>query len=269
MEFDEKVAIREQERQAKIKKRKKHKKIKVILLCTALVGAIALTWYVVRGKKLLAQKAAEKEVEIVVGNNQSVRYARIDTINGNEMSVTYLAEKTTEEATEERPKEAPDKESDKSEESGERPDKGSRPEGFGGGSFPGQGGEMPEGFDGGSFPSFDGEMPEGFDGGSFPSFGGDMPEGFGGGSFPGGGSRSEGSSDKSASRKSSNTITIDGQSYELAEETEITYIPVGTVVTTKLGTETTFSRLQAGDYIAIVTESDGAENVIVAVYIVA
>jgi len=301
MEFDEKVAIREQERQAKLKKRKKHKKMKIILLCTFLAGAIALTWYVVRGRKVLAEKAAEKEVEIAVGNNQSVRYARIDTINGNEMSVTYLKEKASDDSSEEqaKEKERPGKESGKDDKESDRPEKGSFPEGFDGGSFPGGGsfpigdsfpsGELPESFDSGSFPGSGGEMPEGFDssslpspggekpesfgGGSFPGGGlfpgGDMPEGFGGGSFPGG-NNSEGANDKNATRKSaSDTITIDGQTYSLTEETEITYIPVGTVVTTKLGTETTFSRLRAGDYIAIVTENDGTENVIVAVYIVA
>ena len=47
-----------------------------------------------------------------------------------------------------------------------------------------------------------------------------------------------------------------------------TYIPVGTEVTTKLGTVTTFSRLAVGDYVAFIMEQDGDEQIIMAVYIV-
>ena len=52
------------------------------------------------------------------------------------------------------------------------------------------------------------------------------------------------------------------------EETVTVQIPVGAKVTTRLGTETTFSRLAAEDCIALVMEKDGSEEVIVAVYIV-
>ena len=48
----------------------------------------------------------------------------------------------------------------------------------------------------------------------------------------------------------------------------ICHIPVGTNVTTKLGTVTTFSRLAADDYVALVIEKDGDEDVIAAVYII-
>lgn len=82
-------------------------------------------------------------------------------------------------------------------------------------------------------------------------FGGDKSYGFGG-----------------SKKIDSSGITIDGKNYKLTSEVETTLIPVGTVVTTKLGTETTFSRLQAGDYVAIVTEKDGSEDVIAAIYIV-
>lgn len=50
------------------------------------------------------------------------------------------------------------------------------------------------------------------------------------------------------------TINGNEMTYEQDGETVTTLIPVGTVVTTKLGTTTTFSRLSAGDTIQMVLE---------------
>ncbi len=66
----------------------------------------------------------------------------------------------------------------------------------------------------------------------------------------------------------STTLTLNGVTYALSDETEITQIPVGTVVTTKLGTKTTFSRISAGDYLAVVTEEIDGVKTIIAIYIV-
>lgn len=66
----------------------------------------------------------------------------------------------------------------------------------------------------------------------------------------------------------SGTFTYDGVSYRVTDETLTAQIPVGTKVTTKLGTITTFSRLAAGDCVALVTQKDGDKEVIVAVYII-
>ena len=63
-------------------------------------------------------------------------------------------------------------------------------------------------------------------------------------------------------------LVYDGVTYRVGTEVVKAYIPVGTDVTTKLGTVTTFSRLAAGDYVALVTEKDGSEDVIVAIYII-
>jgi len=66
----------------------------------------------------------------------------------------------------------------------------------------------------------------------------------------------------------SDTFTYNEITYKLTEESATAIIPVGTDVTTRLGTVTTFSRLKAGDYIALVIEEVGGAQVITAVYIV-
>lgn len=58
-------------------------------------------------------------------------------------------------------------------------------------------------------------------------------------------------------------VLTEGDGEEVTE-----MIPVGTDVTTKLGTVATFSRICAGDSVAIVKEPVGDSDVIVAVYIV-
>lgn len=58
-----------------------------------------------------------------------------------------------------------------------------------------------------------------------------------------------------------------GQTQEPAQQEQTALIPVGTEVVTRLGTVTTFSRLAAGDNVALITQEDGKETVIVRVYI--
>ena len=69
-------------------------------------------------------------------------------------------------------------------------------------------------------------------------------------------------------RTEASQFTYEGTTYRVGTEKVTTYIPVGTDVTTKLGTVTTFSRLAAEDYVALVLEKDGDETVIMAVYII-
>ena len=122
------------------------------------------------------------------------------------------------------------------------------------GGFSGEaisGGDMSGGRQGGM--SGGGNMPGGqMSGGQMPGegsiSGGDMAEGGMPGGFGGSGSPMGGSQEESVQ------IT--------------TYIPVGTEVITKLGTTTTFSRLAAGDYVALIMEEDGDEQVIMKVYII-
>lgn len=59
-----------------------------------------------------------------------------------------------------------------------------------------------------------------------------------------------------------------GLSYKETNEMVTMLIPVGTEVTTKLGATTTFSRLSAGDVIAILMEEDEGEQQIVAIQII-
>lgn len=49
------------------------------------------------------------------------------------------------------------------------------------------------------------------------------------------------------------TINGNEMTYELNGETVTTFIPVGTTVTTKLGTTTIFSRLYVGNTIVMIT----------------
>ena len=60
-------------------------------------------------------------------------------------------------------------------------------------------------------------------------------------------------------------VSINGNEmtyYVTEEETVTVQIPVGTKVTTRLGTETTFSRLAAGDNIKmLIQENDGQQEI--------
>lgn len=108
-------------------------------------------------------------------------------------------------------------------------------------------------------------MPEGFDP---SSMGGNFPGGFGGSDSENFGNRRGGSGNGGQRTSSSTVLTYDGVSYGLTENTATALVPVGTDVITKLGTKTTFSRISAGDCLALVTEVIDGEEVIMAVYIV-
>lgn len=86
------------------------------------------------------------------------------------------------------------------------------------------------------------------------------------GGFGGGRNRGMGQNGFTASEKE--TFTYNNVTYEVTEESVTTFIPVGCDVTTKLGTVTTFSRLAAGDKVALVMEEVKGEQIIVAVYII-
>ena len=103
--------------------------------------------------------------------------------------------------------------------------------------------------------------------------GGEMADGAGGfvqGEMPDmeGGFMMEGGAVLGSSITTTDGFTYNGATYNLTEEANTTYIPVGTDVTTKLGAVTTFSRLAAGDNVALVVTSDGEEQVILGIYIV-
>ena len=86
-----------------------------------------------------------------------------------------------------------------------------------------------------------------------------------------GGSMPQMSTDESGampqmSGDTSETTTAD--TYVATEEEVSTTIPVGTDVTTKLGTVTTFSRLSTGDIIEMIVEKDGDDSQIISIWIV-
>ena len=109
-------------------------------------------------------------------------------------------------------------------------------------------GEMPS-FAGGEVPSFaEGEMPS-FAGGEMPSFeegeapGGNVQNGSGGGQGFRGGIQEADGQDRSL--------------YQLTGEEKTLLIPVGTAVTTPLGTQTTFTSIAVDDMLKLVVEEDG------------
>lgn len=75
------------------------------------------------------------------------------------------------------------------------------------------------------------------------------------------------SNDKNSSDESNSQTQM--TRYSLTGEETIMMIPVGTPVTTLLGTVTTFSRIAVDNTLKIITEkSENGENVIIAIYIV-
>lgn len=104
----------------------------------------------------------------------------------------------------------------------------------------------------GRMPQMGGEMP---DMSRMPQMGGEMPN------------MNRGMRQNQTETSGAETFTYNNVVYEVTDESVTTLIPVGTDVTTKLGTVTTFSRLAAGDKVALVVEEDG-EQMIVAVYII-
>jgi len=302
--LDEGAIIREQERLAQEKKKKiKKKRLKIVLAVLAVLILAAIVWFFVWGKKMMTGNE-QNTVKISTTANQSITFVRVDSVNGNEINYTVLREMETVENTTEADG-SNEKGKRPSGDKGSRPDMGSMPEGFDpesmGGNFPGgfgggdgempdrdslpDGASMPEGFDpgsmGGNFPGGfgggDGEMPDRDslpDGASMPegfdpsSMGGNFPGGFGGSDSENFGNRRGGSGNGGQRTSSSTVLTYDGVSYGLTENTATALVPVGTDVITKLGTKTTFSRISAGDCLALVTEVIDGEEVIMAVYIV-
>ena len=251
--MDEKSMILEQERLQKVKKRKKYKKIKCIMGILVIFLLAGGTWYVKKGRYLLAETNSTG-VEIVAGEGQELVYAKIISIKGNE--ITYMV---TEKPLQNIPQQGTDDETGVSSEGKEMP---------GGMSFP-EGMEFPGGMDFSDMGG--GQMPD-MSGGQRPDMGnGQMPD-MSSGQRPdmGNGQRPNMSGEQKPGRGNGKiTDTGEGQSTDILESESITtYIPVGTAVTTKLGTVTTFSRLAVGDYVAFITEADGDEEMIMAVYII-
>ncbi|MBO5346927.1 MAG: hypothetical protein J6A45_02145 [Lachnospiraceae bacterium] len=246
--MDERTMIREQERLAKEAKRRKTKKIKIAFGAVAAAAVIGGIWYAGWGRKLATQSIATT-VKIEKSVGQNVVYAKITEINGNE--ITYAVAEAIEEASTGTENTAVFDDAVSSE----------------GMTAPGE--QKPSGISEdrgqGGMPFGDGEMP---DMSQMPGGGrgqGGMP--FGDGEMPDR-TQTGGRGNAAGAVGSMDQFTYDGTTYRVGEESVTAYIPVGTNVTTKLGTVTTFSRLAANDYVALIMDKDGDTEVIAAVYIV-
>ncbi|MCR5032884.1 MAG: hypothetical protein K6A92_08475 [Lachnospiraceae bacterium] len=253
-------------------KRKRRIQAAVLVLVLA-AGGLGYRYYSIRQAEKEAQ--AEAAVEILVEEGQSVIYAQIDEIYGNEMTYTVLEETEDTADTEGNftPEGRPDRGSLEAAPEGEDTTTSLESDGTeytetvmnaiyasgaesvilttaGMGGAPGSG-SMGGGSMGGGFPG-GGASGTGAPGGSF---GGDLPGEEGQGGFNPFGSSGE---------TEDGTVTIGEKTYTPGDTQETVLIPVGTSVTTKLGTETTFSRLSAGNAIAMVLQ----EGEIVRIYIV-
>ena len=249
--MDEKLMVREQDRLAKEKRKKKYRKRKIAAAVVTGCLIIGSIWYVGWGRNLKPE--VENVVQIETSAGQKIIYADLTAVKGNE--IMYLVAKeqdTAEDATEE---DTPYKDQmpdmSKMPGGGEMPDMSKMPDRS---QMPG-GGEMP---DMSKMPG-GGEMPDMSKvpgGGEMP----DMSQMFGG----------RGNEDGMFSEevKQSSVFTYNDVVYEVTDESVTTMIPVGTDVITKLGNVTTFSRLAAGDKVALVVEEEQDRQVIVAVYII-
>ena len=203
-------------------KKKRRRRKKMLIFLTVLLCFLAASG----GGFLLwqrSQRAAQEAVQITAGENEEITYARITTIVGNEIE-TALLEGTAPEQTGTAGTQTVDD---------AMTSEGTAEEG------------MPDG------GTAEGEMPGGMSEGGISDSGraeGGMPDGMpqqNGSGFAAGGA---------GDQTGRSTYTETG-------ETKSWQIPVGTDVITSLGITTTFSRLTAGDVIAVLTEA-GTDNIL-------
>lgn len=265
-QMDEKMMLTGQESLLKNKntkkkntKNKKHRKGKIILAAAVLALAAAVgIGYLKWGKHSGA--AQEKKVQIVTAAGQKIVYAALTDVRGNEITYREAQESQNPQSQKSQPFNPQDEETLRT-----RDEMPGSEEGRSWGAEDGNGEttdgnrEQREAPDGGMpqpGEAPDGEMPQP---GETP--GGDMPRQDG--QTLGTGGRSDGETTGLA-----DSFWYDGVQYDLSEETVTAMIPVGCEVTTKLGTVTTFSRLAAGDEVALVVSGEGEEQTIVSVYII-
>lgn len=227
-------------------------------------GIIAVILVIAIADVVIWQRSSTEEStesEIKAGAGETIVYATIEQITGNDMDVSLLEEEAAQQMIE-LSKAAREAASEAEDNSSERMSGSGVPD-MSGGGFPGGdfSGGMPD-MSGGGFPGGSGgripdmsdiessevvvmEVPEAElsgmpEGGNMPS-GDEMPESDAPGM--GNGERPEGD----FSQKGSESEEQEKASYR---------IPVGTDVITTLGATTTFSHLEEGDTIAILMEQD-------------
>ena len=203
-------------------KKKRRRRKKMLIFLTVLLCFLAASG----GGFLLwqrSQRAAQEAVQIVAGENEEITYARITTIVGNEIETALLEGTAPEQTGTDGTQTVDDAMTSEGTAEEGMPDGGTAE------------GEMPGGMSEGGISdsgTAEGGMPDG------------MPQQNGSGFAAGGAGDQTGRS----------TYTETG-------ETKSWQIPVGTDVITSLGVTTTFSRLSAGDVIAVLTEA-GTDNIL-------
>lgn len=203
-------------------KKKRRRRKRMLIFLTALLCLLAAAG----GGFLLwqrSQRAAQEAVQITAGENEEITYARITTIVGNEIETALLEGADPEQTGTAGTQTVDDAMTSEGTAEEGMPDGGTAE------------GEMPGGMSEGGISdsgTAEGGMPDG------------MPQQNGSGFAAGGAGDQTGRS----------TYTETG-------ETKSWQIPVGTDVITSLGVTTTFSRLSAGDVIAVLTEA-GTDNIL-------
>lgn len=203
-------------------KKKRRRRKKMLIFLTVLLCLLAIAG----GGFLLwqrSQRAAQEAVQITAGENEEITYARISTIVGNEIEAALLEGAAAEQTGTAGTQTVDDAMTSEGTAEEGMPDGGTAE------------GEMPGGMSEGGISDSgraEGGMPDG------------MPQQNGSGFAAGGAGDQTGRS----------TYTETG-------ETKSWQIPVGTDVITSLGVTTTFSRLSAGDVIAVLTEA-GTDNIL-------
>lgn len=218
------------------KKRRRRKKMLIfltVLLCLlAIAGGGFLLWQ-------RSQRAAQEAVQITAGENEEITYARISTIVGNEIEAALL-----EGAAAERTGTAGTQTADDAASAGDAASEN---------NVTSADGEMT------SEGTAEGGMSDG------GTAGGEMQGGMSEGGMPDSGTAEGGTPDGDLPQQDASGFAAGGQSgrsaYTETGETKSWQIPVGTDVITSLGVTTTFSRLSAGDVIAVLTE-EGTDNIL-------
>ena len=233
----------------KEKRGNKKKGGKKVLAAAACIGLLAAAGGFFFWQKSNAD-AAEGTVVIEAGENGEIIYAQIDNIVGNDIDVSIMEETASgsgntgqkvsgQNAVE--PGNAGQEISGRENGAWDMPD----------GMPQGMPANMPDGTPQGMPANMSDGTPQGMPGG-YPADGADV---MGNGGDEGGNSTrnsTKGSTGNNAGSVSAFTYTGETRSFE---------IPAGTQVITKLGVETTFSRLSAGNIIALLLEK-GTDNIL-------
>lgn len=223
--------------------REKVKNKKIIML--AVVVILLFSGLILYGRQAgMREEKMSAAVEIKQSTGQELVLAKLISINGNE--VTYaVAEEVTESFLNKSDTHNPT--SDR-----EMPDMSQ----VGGENMP----DMSQ-MGGENMPDMGQPSGENMPNMGQPS-GGNMPDM----SQPGGNGKMQDTQGKQS--VDTDTFVYGEATYCVGKEEVTAYIPVGTDVTTKLGTVTTFARLAAGDYLALILQESEGKSVISAVYII-